>query len=55
MKVAEAEAQLWRSLVGSGFDFQKPEPSLAWKSFKEFARKPVARAPAIIAPWESAF
>jgi len=41
MTVDEYEAAMRRKLIEAGFDFDVPNPALAWAVFKSFAAQPV--------------
>lgn len=41
MTVDDYEAAMRRRLLDGGFDFEKPDPALAWAVFKGFAAEPV--------------
>src|SRR5262245_25733330 len=41
MRVDEYETALRCHLLDAGFDFDRPDPTLAWEVFKNFAAEPV--------------
>ena len=44
LKTSDTEARLKTMLLESGFDFEEPDPQLAWEVFKSFAQEPVESA-----------